>query len=229
MDLSPSASDAQVAANMQPLVEEAARLGMAVGVYSIPDVSGLPLSPGATALLGDARGGDHLVAIKVTESDYESSTLRFLRDPRLRHLKIVQGWDPHLGRALQDGPRHDTQGRQRCGVTSGPMSFAMFQYLHILDAARRSDWEEVATAQAAVTSLFASMQDDPRRFADLQRAKHIMGLGHPLTGEVTPEQTRRVLDAVRALPRSDDRQRLAKSLDLMGDGPFHQELAKIAN
>jgi dihydrodipicolinate synthase/N-acetylneuraminate lyase len=228
-DLAPSANDAQVAANMQPLVEEAARLGLAVGVYSIPDVSGLPLSSEAAALLAQGPGGDHLVAVKVTERDYDGSTLRFLRDPRLARLKIVQGWDPHLARALQDGPKHDPRGRQRCGVTSGPMSFAIFQYLHILEAAHRSDWEEAAAAQAAVTALFVSMQDDPRRFADLQRAKYIMGLGHPLTGQITDEQTQRVLKALRSLPRAEDRRRLAKSLDLMGDGPFHHELVRIAN
>jgi hypothetical protein len=107
------------------------------------------------------------------------------------------------------------------------MSFAVYQYLHILEAAERGDWSEVAAAQQAVTSVFASMQEDPRRFADLQRAKFVMGLGHPLTGEVTGEQAQRVLAAVRELPRREDRVRMAKSLDLMGDGPFHHELQKM--
>jgi hypothetical protein len=72
------------------------------------------------------------------------------------------------------------------------------------------------------------MQDDPRKFADLQRAKFIMGLGQPLTGEVTSSQVERVLAALRTLPRTADRQRLARSLDLMGDGPLHEELATLA-
>jgi hypothetical protein len=107
------------------------------------------------------------------------------------------------------------------------MSFAVHQYLHILSAAGRGDWEEVSAAQEAVTTVFASMQEDPRRFADLQRAKYVMGLGHPLTGEATGEQAQRVLAAVRELPRAEDRIRIAKSLDLMGDGPYHYDLAKL--
>jgi dihydrodipicolinate synthase/N-acetylneuraminate lyase len=227
-NLPPDAGADAVAASLRPFVVEAAQLGLAVGIYSIPDVSGLPLTCEAAIQLVQGPGGDHIVAIKVTEADYEASTLRFLQEPRLAHLKIVQGWDPHLARALQDGPRHDGRGRQRCGVTSGPMSFAVHQYLHILAAAERSDWQEAAAAQEAVTALFASMQDDPRRFADLQRAKYMMGLGHPLTGEVRPEQTARVMAALTSVPRPADRRRLAQSLDLMGDGPFHHDLAKLA-
>lgn len=227
-DLPAAATASRVAANMAPIVAEAAQAGLAVGVYSIPDVSGLPLTCDATALLADGPGGDHLVAVKVTEANYDESTLRFLSDSRLARLKIVQGWDPHLARALRDGPQHDPRGRQRCGVTSGPMSFAVYQYRHILEAAHRGDWDEVAAAQSAVTSLFVSMQEDPRRFADLQRAKFIMGLGHPLTGEVTSAQAQRVLDALQSLPRREDRQRLARSLNLMGDGPFRKDLAKLS-
>jgi dihydrodipicolinate synthase/N-acetylneuraminate lyase len=219
-DLQPDSTDAQVVANLQPLVVQAANLNLRVGLYSIPDVSGLPLSPEAVAELVGGEAGQAIVAVKVTEADYETSTARFLAHPRLRHLKIVQGWDPFLARALREG-------KQRCGVTSGPMSFAIFQYLHILDAAAREDWQEVAIAQDAVTRLFASMQDDPSRFADLQRAKYIMGLGHPLCGEVTSEQVQAVFDALESLPRAADRARLSKSLDLMGDGPFHQRLVAI--
>ncbi len=227
--LPPDASSQVVAENMQPVVQAAAELGLAVGVYSIPDVSGVALSCDAVARLLDMPGGDHLVGVKVTEANYEASTFRFLQDSRLAHLKIVQGWDPHLARALQDGPRYDAQGRQRCGVTSGAMSFCIYQYLHLLRAAEQGDWAEVAAAQAAVTALFASMQDDPQRFADLQRAKYIMGLGHPLLGKVTEEQAERVLMALRNLPRSEDRARLARSLDLMGNGPYHQELVRLAS
>jgi dihydrodipicolinate synthase/N-acetylneuraminate lyase len=214
-NLAATASDAEVAANMQPFVTAAAGSGLAVGVYSIPDVSGLPLTPIAAAMLVNGPGGDRLVAIKVTEANYDLSTLQFLKHPDLKHLKIVQGWDPHLARALQDGPRFDLEGRQRCGVTSGPMSFAVHQYLHLLGAAERGDWSEVEAAQAAVTALFQAMQDDPRKFADLQRAKFLMGLGHPLTGTVSEEQVERVFQAFEQLPRVEDRTRLARSLDLM--------------
>jgi len=218
------ATSEQVAANMQPVVQSIANAGLAVGLYSIPDVSGLPMTPDAAALLVSGPGGDRIVAVKVTEASYEASTFGFLKDPRLAHLKIVQGWDPHLARALRDGPQFDAKGRQRCGVTSGPMSFAVFQYLHILQAAERGDWDEVAAAQAAVTSLFQSMQDDPTKFADLQRAKFIMGLGQPLMSEVTSEQTDRVLKALSGVPRAADRYRLARSLNLMEDGPFREPL-----
>jgi dihydrodipicolinate synthase/N-acetylneuraminate lyase len=209
---------------MQPVVQAAAQSGMAVGLYSIPDVSGMAMTTGAAARCLAGPGGERIVAIKVTEASYERSTLQFLRDARLARLKIVQGWDPHLARALLDGPEHDPQGRQRCGVTSGPMSFAVYQYLHILAAAERGEWDEVAKAQAAVTVLFQAMQDDPGKFADLQRAKHIMGLGQPLTGKVSSAQVERVFDALESLPRLDDRSRIARSLDLLGDGLYHQRL-----
>jgi dihydrodipicolinate synthase/N-acetylneuraminate lyase len=228
-NLGQSETDLSIADNMRPIVELAAERGLAVGLYSIPDVSGWPMSPNVAADLLQDAGGGQIVAIKVTEANYDQSTLVFLKDPRLARLKIVQGWDPYLARALRDGPAHDREGRQRCGVTSGPMSFAVYQYLHILDAASRGDWDELAIAQTAVTVLFQAMQDDPGKFADLQRAKYIMGLGQPLTAAVTSEQVEWVLTALRTLPRQDDRRRLARSLNLMGDGPFHSELARLAD
>jgi len=220
-NLPKNASDEAIAANMQPLVQSIAQAGLAVGLYSIPDVSGLPMSPETAARLVAGPGGDRIVAIKVTEADYDRSTRRFLEHPALARLKIVQGWDLHLARALQEGGK-------RVGVTSGPMSFAVYQYLHILDAAARGEWSEVAAAQEAVSILFRAMQDDPAKFADLQRAKYIMGLGQPLTGQVQPEQVERVLAALELLPRAEDRRRLARSLDLMGDGPFHERLERLA-
>jgi dihydrodipicolinate synthase/N-acetylneuraminate lyase len=226
-DLPPTANDAQVAANMQPVVQAIAAACLAAGLYSIPDVSGVSMSPEAAAHIIEGPGGDRVVAIKVTEANYEASTLQFLQDSRLSKLKIVQGWDPHLARALRDGPQHDAHRRQRCGITSGPMSFAIYQYVHILAEAEGGNWEEVSAAQAAVTSLFQAMQDDPAKFADVQRAKYMMGLGHPLTGKVTIQQFEPVLKALVNLPRDEDRQRLARSLDLMGDGPFHPSLRQL--
>ena len=228
-NLGKNESDRSIADNMRPIVELASERGMAVGLYSIPDVSGCRMAPDAAAELVQGSGGGQIVAIKITEANYDQSTLRFLKDPRLARLKIVQGWDPFMARALRDGPAHDAQGRQRCGVTSGPMSFAIYQYLHMFAAASRGDWDELAIAQTAVTVLFQAMQDDPGKFADLQRAKFIMGLGQPLTAAVTSDQVERVLSALRTLPRAEDRRRLARSLDLMGDGPYHAELAHLAS
>jgi dihydrodipicolinate synthase/N-acetylneuraminate lyase len=210
-------------------VEAITAAGLAVGLYSIPDVSGLPMTPDVAAALVAGPCGERIVAIKITEANYEQSTLKFLADQRLAHLKIVQGWDPHLARALRNGPRFDAQGRQRCGVTSGPMSFAVFQYLHILAAAERGNWDEACAAQAAVTQLFEAMQDDPTKFADLQRAKFIMGLGQPLTGAVSQQQFERVLAALSGLPRAADRERLARSLNLMEDGTFGERLKQIVD
>ena len=221
-NLAKGATDDEVAANMQPLLAQIAAAGLAVGLYSIPDVSGVAMSADAAAKLVAGPDGNRIVAIKVTEADYDCSTRTFLEHPRLSGLKIVQGWDPHLARALKEGGR-------RMGVTSGPMSFAVFQYLHLLDAAEQGDWMEVAAAREAVSILFRAMQDDPGKFADLQRAKYIMGLGQPLTGEVKPEQVERVISALESLPRREDRRRLTWSLDLMGDGPLHARLKKLAD
>ncbi len=217
-DLHSDATARQVADNMLPTIKAAADVGLAVGVYSIPDVSGLPLSPDAVAMILDECQA--VVAIKVTESNYEQSTKRFLDDARLNDLKVVQGWDPFLAKALKDDP-------VRCGVTSGPMSFAIFQYLHILNAAKEDDWGEVEVAQRAVTQLFESMQDDPAKFADLQRAKYIMGLGHPITGQIDEPQVERVFEALEKVDRVEDRSRLAASLNLMGDGPFADRLKEL--
>lgn len=228
-DLPADAGDDRVSDTLAPLIAAAAERGFAVGLYSISDVSGLPLSPDAAARLVAAPGGEHIVAVKITEVDYDTSTARFLAHPGLTRLKIVQGWDPHLERALRDGPRYDAEGRQRAGITSGLMSLALFQYQHLLAAGEQGDWTELERARQATTALFRAMQDDPYHFADLQRAKYIMGLGHPLTGEVTPAQVERVFAALEGVERDADRRRLAHSLDLMGDGPCHDRLVALSN
>jgi len=226
-DLPEDASDEQVSESLAPIIAAAAKRGLAIGLYSISDVSGVPLSVESVAQLLSCAGGEHIVAVKVTETDYEKSTACFLAHPALRRLKIVQGWDPHLSRALQDGPRFDVDGRQRAGITSGLMSLAVYQYLHILDAIANGEWDEVAAAQLAADAIFRSMQDDPHHFADLQRAKYMMGLGHPLTASVSDQQVERVFHALENLTRNADRQRIARSLDLMQDGPFHERLSLL--
>jgi dihydrodipicolinate synthase/N-acetylneuraminate lyase len=220
-NLPATADDDQIVAHLAPLVAAAARRNRAIGLYSIPDVSGVRLTAAAAARLVASPGGERIVAAKITEADYAASTHAYLQEPGLERLKIVQGWDPFIATALREGGA-------RVGVTSGPMSFALFQYLHLLEAAQREDWDEVAAATSAVTQLFTAMQDDPGKFADLQRAKYIMGLGHPLLGEVTDSQVERVLAALAALPRADDRRRLARSLDLMQKGPYHARLCELA-
>ncbi len=219
--------DEQIAENMRPIVTGAAARGMAVGLYSISDVSGCAMSPDVAAELVAGSGGDSIVAIKVTEANYEVSTLRFLDDPRLAHLKIVQGWDPHLARALQDGPRYDFQRRQRCGFTSGPMSFASESYFSMLLCANRGEWDVVQRHQTVVSHIFAAMQDDPKKFADLQRAKVIMGLGQPLTREVSHEQIERVFAAFEQLPETVHKLYLLSSFELLGDGPYQLRLKSL--
>ena len=55
----------------------------------------------------------------------------------------------------------------------------------------------------------------------------IMGLGQPITAAVDERQVKRVFTALEALPREVDRSRLAKSLDLMQRGPFHNRLIEF--
>lgn len=226
-DLPANADTNQVADSLAPLVESAAKRGLAVGLYSISDVSGLPLTPETVAELVQRPGGDHIVAVKVTESDYETSTVGFLTHVELKNLKIVQGWDPFLSQALQDGPLFDKSARQRVGITSGMMSLAIYQYDYMLQQAQAENWSELARAQNAVTPLFSAMQDDPSHFADLQRAKYLMGLGQPILGSVTAEQVEALFDALKRVENRADRIRLSKSLDLMQDGPFHQRLLQL--
>lgn len=212
----------EIVEGIRPWMEAAAEAGLAVGLYSISNVSGAPLTPEAVARLMNSPGGDRIVAVKVTEENYESSTGAFLHDRRFARLKIVQGWDPHIGRALREGYDPVTK-TQRCGITSGCMSFSIKQFMHMMNSATACDWVEVDQSIKAVATLFAAMQDDPTRFANLQRAKWIMGLGGPLTSEVTSEQTARVLSAIRGLAREPDRQRIVQSLRLLGESPFDSE------
>lgn len=56
-----------------------------------------------------------------------------------------------------------------------------------------------------------------------------MGLGQPLTGAVRPEQVERVLAALDGVARPDDQSRLARSLNLMSDGPYRERLLRLAS
>lgn len=198
----------QIADNMRPILDACFEAQLPVGVYSISDVSGVALTPDAVAILLDSPAGKNIVAVKVTEADFEESTGKMLADPRLNRLKIVQGWDPHLATALQRDPI-------RCGVTSGAMSLCLFQYLHILEAAKNQNWQEAKRAQVAVTQLFSAMQDDPTKFANLQIAKFAMGLGHPITDQISETQTAKLWQAVEEIDNDSDRERIHRSLHLM--------------
>lgn len=207
-DLAQNATAQKVAENMLPILNACGEVGLPAGVYSIPDVSGLALTADAISILLDSKFGENIVAIKITEADFENSTAKILADPRLARLKIVQGWDPHLALALQTG-------KERCGVTSGAMSLAIFQYFHILEAAQQNNWQEVQRAQESVSKLFASMQSDPTKFANLQIAKHVMGLGHPILDTIKNSDVEKLKAALRSIENAEDRQRLEKSLNLM--------------
>ena len=221
------ATDGQIVENMRPLVEMIAAAGLAIGVYSIPDVSGVRLPATVAEKLVDLPGGEAIVAAKITEADYLSSTREYLLSPRLAKLKIVQGWDTHLAQALAEGPRSNIENKQRVGMTSGAMAFAVYQYIHILEAAKKHDWDELHLSVNAAVLLFRAMQDDPAKFADLQRAKFIMGLGLPLTSGLDNAKIERVFHALESLPRPADQHRLAKSMDLMQDGPYHDRLLAL--
>jgi len=131
-NLPKGATDKQVAANMRPLVQMIGDAGMAVGCYSISNVSGNRLSANALAMLVKGKGGDKIAAVKLTELSYETSTLECLKHKDLKHLKIVQGWDAYISRAFMDGPKYDAKGRQRVGITSGIMAYCQYQYKHML-------------------------------------------------------------------------------------------------
>ena len=74
--------------------------------------------------------------------------------------------------------------------------------------------------------MMRSMQDDPTKIADLQRAKFVMGLGHPINRKIEPAQAKRILTALAALPRKQDQKRIIKGLNLLGDCIYANELAK---
>lgn len=76
---------------MAPLVKMIGDAGMAVGCYSISNVSGgnNRLSADALSYLVKGNGGDKICAVKLTELSYENSTLECLKHKDLKHLKIV--------------------------------------------------------------------------------------------------------------------------------------------
>lgn len=97
----------------------------------------------------------------------------------------------------------------------------------MLKHADKKNWDELARAQESVSTLMASLQDDPAKLGDLPRAKWAMGLGHPIDRAIPVKKVERLVIAIENLKNTGDRKRLAKSLNLMGDVPFAARLAKL--
>ena len=121
-----------------------------------------------------------MVAVKITEPEFESSTQKYLHESAFNNKKIVQGWDAFYARALKEGKRPD--GTNHCGATSGAAALMVYAYKAMYEATLSSDWKKLADVQEVVSQVFLSMQgEDKTKFPDLQIAKWVMGLGHPLT------------------------------------------------
>ncbi|OQX95907.1 hypothetical protein B6I21_03045, partial [candidate division KSB1 bacterium 4572_119] len=238
-NLPPDASDSEVADNLLPIAKAAAEIGLPMGVYSISTVDGACLRPSAVKLLLEKLGKDasrFVVAVKITEPVFEESTQLFLEESALENKKIVQGWDAFYTRAMQAGKRAD--GLNQCGATSGAAACMVKAFDNMYKFARAEDWSSVAQIQKAVTEAFYSMQGvDKDKFPDLQIAKFVMGLGHPLTEERTFKDGERLVSTVEKLVEEKETQMggrlIAESLLIMGKGeyasPFYGRLNKLIN
>jgi dihydrodipicolinate synthase/N-acetylneuraminate lyase len=236
--LSPKASDSEVAKGLYQFAQTAIDNGIPFGVYSISTVDGAPLTAESVVILNKMlgkEGSQYLVAIKITESDFESSTIKFLNCNELQNKKIVQGWDSFYKRALQAGLLMG--GRNRCGATSSAAACMVkaFNQMYIQSLAK--NWEEVEKIQNVVTTVFLSMQgEDKTKFPDLQIAKKVMGLGDPLTEERTIEEAENLIKTIERLANNPDTEYgavlVAQSLLLMGKdtpycSPVYERLERI--
>jgi len=220
-ELPETASDDEVAEHMLPLVKAAAEQGLPVGIYSISTVDGAPLTVGASKALLQKLGdlAKMVVAVKITEPDFVGSTLTYLKDEAFVDKKIVQGWDAFYADAMKAGMR-SSDGVQQCGATSGAAACMVHAYAAMHQAAKDQEWERLATLQEVLSEVFYSMQGaDPSKFPDLQIAKWVMGLGHPLTetrseNEAEPLLTK-LQDLVEKPEKKEAAQLIVKSLLLM--------------
>ncbi len=232
------ASDAAVADYIMPLIELAVEHEMPIGLYSISTVDGAPLTVDVGRLLLQKLGKKHshyLVAVKITEADFDNSTMAYLREPAFRHRKIVQGWDEHYARAMQVG--HMADGSFHCGATSGAAACMVKAYRAMYQRTLQHDWAGLARIQKAVSGVFLSMQgEDTSKFPDLQIAKMVMGLGQPLTEERTMADGDRLVRTVEQLAHHTDTregaQLIAASLLLMNRtepwiSPFYDRLHRL--
>jgi hypothetical protein len=109
------------------------------------------------------------------------------------------------------------------------MAYCQYQFKHMLNQCDNKNWEAVTGHQASVSKMMACLQDDPKAIADLQRAKWAMGLGHPVNSAVDPKKAVKLIEAIEGIKDNGDRQRLAKSVNMMGCGPYAARLAKLYN
>ena len=224
-NLSPGASDREVAEHLLPLARAAVENQMPLGIYSISTVDGAPFRASAARSLLERLGPQDskiVVAVKITESDFEASTRAYLDEPAFAKKKIVQGWDAFYAEALKAGERPD--GSNRCGATSGAAACMVFAFREMHRFAVSRDWDSVAQLQKAVSEVFWSMQgSDKTKFPDLQIAKWVMGLGHPLTETRSVSQAEPMVFALESIIRNPEIRTGARlildSLLIMGDAP----------
>lgn len=231
------ASDEIVTEHMLPLVKAAIEAEMPVGIYSISTVDGAPLTASAAKMLINKLSpaeAQFIVAIKITEPVFEDSTLTYLQEPTFDHKKIVQGWDAFYAEALQQGLR--TNGHNHCGATSGAAACMVYAYKAMYEATLKNDWDQLAEIQSVVSRVFFSMQGaDKSKFPDLQIAKWVMGLGHPLTEKRAKEDAARLIETLHNLAAEESARPTLKlimqSLLLMDSYGYHspikEELTEI--
>lgn len=231
------ASDEIVTEHMLPLVKSAIEAEMPIGIYSISTVDGAPLTASAAKLLLSklsAAEAQFLVAIKITEPVFEESTLAYLQEPSFDHKKIVQGWDAFYAEALQQGLR--TNGHNHCGATSGAATCMVFAYKAMYEATLANDWDKLAAIQSVVSKVFFSMQGpDKSKFPDLQTAKWVMGLGHPLTESREEKDAVKLIKVLHELAEDNGSMQtvklIMKSLQIMNqfgiDSPIQAQLNEV--
>ncbi|MFW5759740.1 MAG: hypothetical protein ACOCXH_02025 [Cyclobacteriaceae bacterium] len=205
-DLPIGASDEIVTEHMLPLVKASIAAEMPIGLYSISTVDGAPLTASAAKMLLNKLSpaeAQFLVAIKITEPVFENSTLDYLQEPAFDHKKIVQGWDAFYAEALQQGLRPN--GHNHCGATSGAAACMVYAYKAMYETTLKNDWDKLAEIQSVVSRVFLSMQgDDKNKFPDLQIAKWVMGLGHPLTEERSEKDAANLVKTLHQLSEDED-------------------------
>ena len=239
-NLPPHASDREVADNLLHFAEFAIENEVPFGVYSISTVDGVPLHASAVKLLLEElgqEGAKYLVAIKITEPVFEESTRLYLDDPAFAEKKIVQGWDVFYTRALKAGKRPD--GTNQCGATSGAAACMVKAYNAMYNAATENDWDAIDRIQKVVTATFLSMQGaDKDAFPDLQIAKRVMGLGHPLTESRSLKEVEKLVITLEKLAENRETlwgvKLIAESLLIMGknnpySSPFYDRLEATSN
>jgi dihydrodipicolinate synthase/N-acetylneuraminate lyase len=233
------ADDEAVAEHLLPTALVVVDAQMPLGLYSISSVDGAPLTVSAARLLLQKLGrkrNPYIVAVKITEPDFDSSTLAFLHDPVFNQKKIVQGWDEHFSRALRAG--HKADGSFHCGATSGAAACMVRAFRSMYQKALVQDWTGLARIQKAVSAAFLAMQgEDKSVFPDLQIAKMVMGLGQPLTEDRTLTQGGFLVSRIEELAQEADTregaQMIAASLLIMGKSekwtsPFYDRLHAVA-